>query len=199
MTSEPGALLLIGTSHVGKSTCAGSVGSALGWPVVSTDALGRHPGRPWTGVPDAVLEFYHRMSDDAVHWFLKVHHENMRPLIEARISALREAGCGFVLEGAALRPEYLAGWPVGDALAVCLHVETEVLRARIRANSDYARQGESMRLAIDKFTERSLRENDALAEAAARLDVPVVDVTDIRDADELARQLASRLAGSSET
>ncbi len=198
MTSEPGALLLIGTSHVGKSTCASNVGSALGRPVVSTDALGRHPGRPWTGVPDAVLEFYHRLSDDAVHWFLKVHHENMRPLIGARITALREAGRGFVLEGAALRPEYLADWPVGDALAVCLHVETDVLRARIRQSSDYDRQGESMRLAIDKFTERSLRENDALAEAAVRLNVPVVDVSDLREADRLAGQLASRLAGWSE-
>ncbi|WP_026784372.1 hypothetical protein [Pleomorphomonas koreensis] len=199
MTPEPGGLLLIGTSHVGKSTCASSVGSALGWPVVSTDALGRHPGRPWTGVPDAVLEFYHRLSDDAVHWFLKVHHENMRPLIGARITALREAGRGFVLEGAALRPEYLAGWPFGDALAVCLRVETDVLRARIRQGSGYARQGEPMRLAIDKFTERSLRENDALAEAAVRLDVPVIDVTDLRDADRLAQRLASRLAGASET
>ena len=44
-----GPLLLTGTSHVGKSTCAGKVGAALGWPVVSTDALARHPG---SGKPD---------------------------------------------------------------------------------------------------------------------------------------------------
>lgn len=194
MERVPTALLLIGTSHVGKSTCAARVGAALDWSVVSTDALGRHPGRPWTGIPDAVLEFYLRMSDDAVHWFLKVHHENMRPVIAARIAVLNAAERGFVLEGAALRPEYLAGWPVGNALAVCLRVETTALRARIRDGSDYLRRDETMRLAIDRFVERSLRENDALAEAAARVGVPVADVTAAADADRLADHLASRLA-----
>jgi len=195
---KPLPLLLTGTSHVGKSTCAAAVGAALGWPVLSTDALARHPGRPWMGVPEAVLEFYHRMSDDAVHWFLKVHHENMRPIIATRMKEMREVGCGFILEGAALRPEYHAGWEMEDALALCLRAEPDVLRTRIRASSDYARQDDLMRLAIDKFTERSLRENDALAEAAVRVGVSVVDVTNTADADLLARRLSARLSGAIE-
>ena len=90
MTSGPSCLLLLGTSHVGKSTCARGIGNAIGWPVIATDKLGRHPGRPWTSVPDPVTEFYLRLTDDAIHWFLRVHHENMRPVIQETIKAARE-------------------------------------------------------------------------------------------------------------
>ncbi|UCI32033.1 hypothetical protein [Mesorhizobium sp. B4-1-4] len=196
MTSGSNGLLLIGTSHVGKSTCANNIGSAIRCPVISTDMLGRHPGRPWTGVPDAVLEFYHRMSDDAIHWFLQVHHENMRPLIGAKIEAVRETGEGFILEGAALRPEYLGDWQIGEALAVCLHVEPNSLRERIRTGSNHSQQNDTIKVAIDKFTERSVRENEALAETAVRNKIEVVDVTDFKGADRLARELASRLVAS---
>lgn len=194
-----GPLLLTGTSHVGKSTCAGKVGAALGWPVVSTDALARHPGRPWLNVPAPVLEFYASLSDDTLHWFLKVHHENMRPIIAAKIKAMGEAGPGFILEGAALRPEYIDLWELEAATAVCLRVEPGVLRARILTGSDYDRQDAPMRFAIDRFTERSLRENDALAEAALRIGMTVADVTDLTEADALAARLATELASTSAT
>ena len=196
MTSAPSGLLLLGTSHVGKSTCAEAVGRAVGWPVVSTDKLGRHPGRPWTGTPDPVIEFYLRMTDDAIHWFLLMHHENMRPVIQERIRALRVAGAGFVLEGAALRPEHLSGWEVGDALVACLYVEPRVLRERLLSASDHSRQDDRIKVAIDRFAERSLRENEALVQAAIGHGVRVVDVTDPKDADRLAGELASRLAST---
>ena len=196
MTSAPSGLLLLGTSHVGKSTCAEAVGRAVGWPVVSTDKLGRHPGRPWTGTPDPVIEFYLRMTDDAIHWFLLMHHENMRPVIQERLRALRAAGAGFVLEGAALRPEHLSGWEVGDALVACLYVEPQVLRERLLSASDHSRQDDRIKVAIDRFAERSLRENEALVQAAIGHGVRVVDVTDPNDADRLAGELASRLAST---
>ena len=196
MTSAPSGLLLLGTSHVGKSTCAEAVGRAVGWPVVSTDKLGRHPGRPWTGTPDPVIEFYLRMTDDAIHWFLLMHHENMRPVIQERLRALRAAGAGFVLEGAALRPEHLSGWEVGDALVACLYVERRVLRERLLSASDHSRQDDRIKVAIDRFAERSLRENEALVQAAIGHGVRVVDVTDPHDADRLAGELASRLAST---
>ncbi|QEN87027.1 hypothetical protein FZC33_12120 [Labrys sp. KNU-23] len=199
MTTRPPALLLLGTSHVGKSTCADRIGRTLGWPVISTDQLARHPGRPWTGVPDPVTEFYLRLTDDAIHWFLRVHHENMRPIIRARIKALREAGGGFILEGAALRPDHLPDWGIGEALAVCLHVEPQALRARIERESRYSQQDDPMKIAIDKFAERSVRENEAFVEAAIRHGIPLMDVTDPKEADRLAGDLTSRLAGARES
>lgn len=198
MTTRPSALLLLGTSHVGKSTCAARIGRAAGWPVASTDQLGRHPGRPWTGVPEPVTEFYLRLTDDAIHWFLRVHHENMRPIIQGRIKALCEAGSGFILEGAALRPEYVPDWGIGEAVAVCLHVEPQVLRERIARESHYSRRDGRLKTAIDKFAERSVRENEAFIEAAIRHDIPLMDVTDPEAADRLAVELTSRLAGARE-
>jgi 2-phosphoglycerate kinase len=39
-------LLIGGTSNVGKSTVAQAVAKKLGFEVLSTDKLARHPGRP---------------------------------------------------------------------------------------------------------------------------------------------------------
>lgn len=193
MTSKRPDLLLLGTSLVGKSTCAEAVGHGTGWPVVSTDGLSRHPGRPWMGAPEQVLEYYLRLTNDTIHWFLRVHHENMRPLIRENLKARREFGGGFVLEGAALRPEYLSDYEAGDALAVCLRIDPQVLRQRIGHESAYTQRDETMRKAIEKFAERCVRENDALVEAAIRHDVLVVDITRPAEADRLAEDLLRRL------
>jgi 2-phosphoglycerate kinase len=197
MTSRPSGLLLLGTSHVGKSTCAHAIGRAIGWPVISTDKLGRHPGRPWTGVPDPVMEFYLRLTNDAIHWFLRVHHENMRPVIRDKIKATRNADDGFILEGAALRPEYLPDWEISEALVMCLHAEPRALRERIEKESSYCQQSDPTKTAIDKFVERSVRENEALVEAAIRHKILLVDVTDLKSADRLTKELTARLAGPS--
>ncbi|MDZ5449216.1 hypothetical protein [Labrys sp. ZIDIC5] len=149
-------------------------------------------------MPDPVTEFYLRLTDDAIHWFLLVHHENMRPIIQARIKALREAGGGFILEGAALRPDYLPDWEIGDTLAICLHIEPRALRERIERESRYIQREERTKTAIDKFAERSVRENDAFIESAIRHDIPLMDVTDPNTADRLTEELISRLAGGSE-
>ena len=174
--AKPRGLLLLGTSHVGKSTCAAAVAATHGWPVISTDRLGRHPGRPWTGVPQPVLDFYLRLNDDAVHWFLRVHHKNMRPVIHDRLRIAAETS-GYVMEGAALRPEYLAGWNTGRAVAVCLHADDGVICRRIAEASARTDRDRRMRTAIDRFTERSLRENAALTAAARAHDLPLIDTS----------------------
>lgn len=186
-------LCLLGTSHVGKSTCARALGSTAGMAVISTDKLGRHPGRPWTDVPKEVEEFYQHLSDDTIHWFLRVHHENMRPVIQNCVAEMRQANSAFVLEGSALRPEYLSFWDISDALSICLYADNEFLRRRIEAESDHAAQGKPMKIAIDRFIERSLRENDALVEAANRHGVPLFDVTHVSSAKSLIEKLSAQL------
>ena len=54
-----------------------------------------------------------------------------------------------------------------------------------------------MKIAIDKFVERSVRENEALANTAIRHKVLLVDLTDLKNVDRLTRELTSRLAGIS--
>jgi hypothetical protein len=174
------AVLILGTSHVGKSGLAQTLGAAAGWPVHGTDQLGRHPGRPWTGVPPAVIDFYLHLSAETIHWFLKVHHENLRPVIAATISQAGRRGA-FLLEGAALRTEYLQGWGVRRDRVVCLCAEDDVLRDRIRRNSDYGSRSREVQRAIDAFIERSLRENAALVEGARRDGLTLLDVTGAPD------------------
>ena len=193
MNDQPRGLLLLGTSHVGKSTSAVRIGEALAWPVTSTDKLGRHPGRPWMDVSDAVIEYYLRLSDDTIHWFLLVHHQNMRFIVGETIKAARRTGRGFVLEGAALRPEYLADWETEGLAAVCLWAEGAVVRERIKAAAEYSRRSDETQQAIEKFAERSVRENAAIAEAAERLGIRVVDVTDLTNADRLVEELTRDL------
>ena len=166
------SLLLLGTSHVGKSTCAKAIGDKYGLKVVSTDSLGRHPGRPWTGVPSEVLEFYSNMSDDAIYWFLRVHHQNMRAVIDAVLKAQKDP---FILEGAALRPENLVQSEQSKFVPVCLYVADNVLKERILANAMNAPK--DVTLATHRFLERSLRENSALEQSARQHGITCLDVT----------------------
>lgn len=186
-------LFLLGTSHVGKSTCALALGAAAGMAVMSTDKLGRHPGRPWTGVPEEVEEFYQNLSDDTIHWFLRAHHENMRSVIQNCITEMHQTSRAFILEGSALRPEYLSAWNIGDALSICLYANDDHLRRRIEAESNRAAHGKPMQIAIDRFIERSLRENEALAEAADRNGVTLFNVTHVTSAKSLVEKLSAHI------
>ncbi len=189
----PTGLLILGTSHVGKSTIAARLGQATKWPVIATDSLGRHPGRPWTGVPEPVLAFYVHLTGDTIDWFLRAHHQNMRPLIGAAIATARAAGHGFIMEGSALRPEYLDGWNIGEALTVCLYARPDMLRERIRAQSAYTTRSDRTRLCIDKFAERSIRDGQALVASARRHRVPVFEVRDQAAADRVVEALTGML------
>ncbi|MGB5821848.1 MAG: hypothetical protein WBG90_20360 [Saonia sp.] len=187
-------LLLLGTSHVGKSSCAKALADLFGVTVTSTDTLGRHPGRPWTGVPGPVLDFYQSLSPSAVHWFLQIHHENMRPVIGHVIDSA-PVGTGFILEGAALRPEYLEGWGIAPKSAVCLHADANTLKARMLESSEYATHAPDIRTAIDAFIQRSLTENDVLAETSARHGLRVLDTTDA-EPRSIARLIAEQINGA---
>jgi 2-phosphoglycerate kinase len=171
-------LLIGGTSHCGKSTLAQKIGAAQGWRVVSTDQLARHPGRPWLGVPEPVMEFYETLSPQSIYWFLRVHHTNMWPLLQRVIADEQNASGGFVLEGSALRPEHVATLTQHGLLTVCLHAAPDFLRERIRRESGYDERDVRMKHLIDIFVERSLRDNEDLAAAAEAAGVWLIDVAD---------------------
>ncbi len=151
------AILISGTSHVGKSTLAERLAGRHGWAGLSTDGLGRHPGRPWLGVPAPVLEFYERLTPETIHWFLKVHHENMWRQVRPMIEAERAAGRPFVPEGAALRPAYIAPLLSDEVFGVLLHAPDAFLVERMRSAAAYETRGPAERLPIDAFIDRSLQ------------------------------------------
>lgn len=186
-------LLIGGSSHCGKSTLAQRVGDALGWRVNSTDTLGRHPGRPWLGIPASVEEFYDALTDDTIYWFLRVHHANFWPLLTRIIAEEKAEAGGFVLEGSALRPENLVTLDDPGLLHVCLYAAPEFLAERMRAGSGYAQKDARQQRLIDTFITRSLRDNLELRDAADAHNIRSIDVADAAGLERATEQLIEEL------
>lgn len=83
-------ILIGGSSHVGKSALARSLADTLGWRLISTDELARHPGRPWRSaperVPDHVAEHYLTLPvDELIADVLHHYRVNVWPSVETLI------------------------------------------------------------------------------------------------------------------
>ncbi len=184
-------ILIGGSSHVGKSTLARALASSLGRELISTDDLGRHPGRPWPSVRPQVAEYYANLTDETIHWFLKVHHENMWPRIRQIIESRLKHAQPFVLEGAALRPEYMAQFEQEDILPLFLYADDAFLRRRMLEESRRADADGTKAAIIDKFIERSIRENREMLEAAGAADIRCIDVAAPGALDALVKEFSA--------
>ncbi|QLF71224.1 AAA family ATPase [Peteryoungia desertarenae] len=171
-------ILISGSSHVGKTTFATRLAEELGWESISTDSLARHPGRPWLGVSPHVKEYYSRLSDEAIYWFLLAHHENMWPMMRQRICAAQSAQAPLIFEGSALRPEYLGEILSREIRSFLLYADNNVLQERIRAEAGYHVADAASRHVIDRFIERSLRDNLEMHAAALKHGVQIADAAD---------------------
>lgn len=190
-------ILIAGTSHVGKSTLAGLLSEKLGCEAISTDSLARHPGRPWPGIPAPVEDYYTQLSAETIHWFLKVHHQNIWPLIRSLIDNTSGTGNPAIFEGAALRPEFISPLLGGTVAGVFLHAGNDFLLERMRSHAQYDDATASQRRIMDAFIERSLRENTEMLASAQQHNVAVVDVTKPQALETLVADLAARAATSS--
>ncbi|MDO1583892.1 hypothetical protein [Rhizobium oryzicola] len=168
-------ILIGGTSHTGKSTLAADLGKITRWPVESTDDMARHPGRPWPDVRPQVAEFYQSLSPATVHWFLKVHHENMWPLIRHRLETALGNKESLIVEGSALRPDRIADLQSDDVFACLLHASPERLTERMHIGSDYWNRDRDTRMIIDRFLERSIRDGKDLHKSARQHGLPIFD------------------------
>jgi len=181
-------LLIGGTSHVGKSTLAGALGAQLGWTVLSTDSLARHPGRPWRTAPDVVplhvVDHYSNLQIDELIADVQAHYRRLRPRIEGLIAehAHDAAAEGFVLEGSALLPELLAAVDRMHVAAFWLTASDEIIEARIRTESGL---GTGPNLLIEKFIGRTLAFNREMTMEAGRLALPVINAGRFDSLDDL--------------
>lgn len=191
MRAPLSGILISGSSHVGKSTLAARLAQALGCHAISTDSLARHPGRPWPEVRPPVAEYYSQLSLETVYWFLRAHHENMWLGLRQRIEAESCARKLFVFEGAALRPEYISTLLCDEISGVCLHANEDFLRERMRREAQYDQSKTSQRI-INKFIDRSLRDNAEMYEAAQKYGVKTVDVAVDFAMDDLFDELLQR-------
>ncbi len=185
-------ILISGSSNVGKTTFATRLARLLGCDTISTDSLARHPGRPWPEVRPPVAEYYSRLSDETIYWFLRVHHENMWPAIRQQIDARVHARAPFIIEGSALRPEFIAPLVSNEISPVFLYADNDVLRERMRSEAEYAQRDQAGRVIIDKFIDRSLRDNSEMHLAARSHAIPVVDTSDAVAVSNLCEKLMQR-------
>ena len=185
-------ILIAGTSHAGKSTLAGLLSTRLGWQAISTDSLARHPGRPWPGIPAPVEEYYTALSTETIHWFLKVHHQNIWPLIRPMIDSSSHVGNPAIFEGAALRPEFISPLLGSTVAGVLLHAGNDFLLERMRSHARYEDATAGQRRIMDAFIERSLRENTEMLASAREHHLPIVDVTSPEALKTLVADLVAR-------
>ena len=177
-------ILISGTSHTGKSTFAAAIGAALDWPVVSTDGLARHPGRPWPKPRPHVAEVYSTLSTPSLVTLLQHHHSNLRPLLVQRI-----AEGPVILEGNAVRPEF---WPQPKPTLqarICLQASPDVLWDRMIKNAgESAVENVSY---IKAFWKRSVADQRDLVKTATAHSWSLAALGDAGALDELVSKFVS--------
>lgn len=172
------SLLITGTSHVGKTTLAALLSAKWDVELLHTDKMGRHPGRPWPKVKPFIGEFFGKLSAETVFQFLLIHHQNMwryvEPLIQKKVSEAK----GFVFEGCALRPEYIAPLLSESLQAICLTADDAFITDRIHASSTFETLSAEHQRIVSAFIDRSLRDNALQVEKAAEFGIPCIDAGD---------------------
>lgn len=174
-------VLIGGTSNVGKSTLAQALTRRLGWSCVSTDSLGRHPGRPWTvadgQVPVHVAEHYRSLSIEELATEQLRHYARMWPQIRSLIEThARDHAGGLIVEGSGVWPDRVAEISDPKVAAIWLTASPATVRGRIYSASRYAELGVDATILVDKFVGRSIRYNEMMLRAVRRLGLACVDV-----------------------
>jgi shikimate kinase len=184
-------VLIGGTSNVGKSTVAGGLAERLGFDLVSTDQLGRHPGRPWAGagrdVPPHVVEHYRSLTGEQLVNALLDHYDRMWPRIEELVTARPSAG--LVLEGSGVWPANVVRLTAPYTRAVWLSADEDVLASRMRRASGYDELPDGSRRLVDKFLARSLGYQTRMLALVDHLALNHLDVTTPRSPEHVADEL----------
>ena len=191
-------ILIGGTSHAGKSTLAQAAATRWNARSISTDALARHPGRPWRdpeeALPDDVKRYFSQPIDGDRGAFLandvRSHYaSNVWPIALAMIRCClaNTYDPPLVLEGSALPPRLVANANLSRCVVLYLRVSNDEIRRRIHATSAYDRRQENARALIDAFTERAIAFQEHLTTDLADTDFVTFDVS--HDVDAAKRYL----------
>jgi len=183
-------VLIGGTSNVGKSTVARVLARRLGFEHVSTDQLGRHPGRPWVigegEVPAHVAEHYRSLTGEQLVDALLDHYELMWPRIEELVTT---PAAGLVLEGSGIWPADVARLSAPYTTAVWLSADEDVLAARMHRASGYDDLPADSRHLVDKFLARSISYQTRMLNLVAELGLHHLDVTIPRSPEQLGDEI----------
>ena len=139
-----------------------------------------------------VAEYYSRLSGETIYQFLLQHHENIWPGIRQLVCELSEERSPFILEGSALRPECTAGLGLHGVSIVHLYSDHDFIRDRMQRKSRYDDNLDRYhRLLVDRFVDRSLRDNDRSLTAAREHGLLCIDVRDTAAVERLRADMVS--------
>ena len=187
-------VLIGGTSNVGKSTLARALAGRLGWSCVSTDRLGRHPGRPWRTdgepIPAHVASHYRSLTAEDLTAEQLRHYERMWPAIASLVEAhaFRDGADRLIVEGSGVWPDRVVQLNIPKVAAIWLTASPETLRTRIHAASRYAGQTDEQRGLIDNFIGRTDQYNQMMLASVRRLGLASIDVDSLPSPDALVDQ-----------
>lgn len=194
-------LLIGGSSHIGKSTVAGSLARRLGWDVTSTDSLARHPGRPWRvgdrEVPAHVDEHYSSLAVEELLIDVLAHYRRLWSGIQAIITKRMQDGAsaGLILEGSALWPESVAELNLEALRAVWLTGSDDLFRNRIYRGSGFERASPHERLLIQQFLDRTILYNERMMAVINRLGLTSIKVEEHDAPQELSERILALSGG----
>ncbi len=200
MKGDPRVLLIGGTSHAGKTSLATFLASEVDGEHLSTDSLGRHPGRPWprgkNPVPAHVADHYLTLSRNELLTDVLRHYAGLLPAIEDIISrrindrALKP----LFFEGSAHWPYHVADLVSENVQAVWLTINEHLLTQRIYDSSSFSQSGKKQKRLIQKFLDRSIHYNHQMNEAIQHLGLKSIEVTSSTGMPDLRKKIISSLS-----
>jgi 2-phosphoglycerate kinase len=189
-------ILVGGTSHAGKSSVASLLAARPGWTSLSTDKLGRHPGRPWRDegeVPPHVREHFLALDDAALLESVLTHYHSMLPLIEIEVRRHADDGAAprLVLEGSGVWPDTIAPLLSAQVAGIWLAISDDLITTRMFRESCHAERDAEARRLIERFRDRAINFNRVMMERVRALNLPWLDVREAMTVEEVAERCQS--------
>ena len=202
LNSEIRAILIGGSSHVGKSTLGKSLSNKLDWNYISTDSLAKHPGRPWINantkvIQDHVVKHYKYLSVKALLLDVLSHYQqNVLPQVETlvRDNISNLSNKHLIIEGSALYPEFVVDLVnIKNVRGIWLTASGLTLQNRIYKDSNFYNVSQEDKYLIQKFLARTILYNRRIKKDLEDLKLEYIDVESVTTLDELVEKCLKQI------
>jgi len=185
---------------IGKTTVAREIACRLQYDCISTDDIGAaiasvtdpasHPAFHYMGNQD-FREYYIMSHPNDLIRDINRQHEALWPALLSLFRNHSTWGSAAIIEGWALRPEYVARLS-GDISGLFLLADAALVEARIRS-SDFSRGASDEEMMIQRYLERSLWYNAWIREQVADLGLKSVSISANKTPNEIANACLQEL------
>lgn len=191
-------ILIGGTSNVGKSTISEFLGDDLGFDLLSTDSLAKHPGRPWRTIPKEVplhvRKHYLNLSTKELVDSVLTHYDSLWTRISEIIKSHLSNGQNLIIEGSAILPSTWDLQSKGKVFAFWLTSADKFLLERIRCTSNYFKKEDEDKLLIDKFYDRTILFKRTVLGEVSNSNMRVIDVDNLKAIDDIVDEIKNSLS-----